>query len=111
MITTDLAWIMDDLDDVDEIGDSRVRMCNSEEDEKNQKILVGSGSLAETSVLFTITPISSQHPVSFFFCVQSLYWLCSPFLMQMPVEDVIEDVKDRQGSRMQEIEFGVCPRA
>ena len=35
--------------------------CNYEEDEKNQKILVGYGSLAETSVLFTKTPISSQH--------------------------------------------------
>ena len=32
-------------------------MCSYEEDEKNQKTLVGSGSLAETSVLFTITPI------------------------------------------------------
>ena len=33
-----------------------------EEDKKNQKFLVGYGSLAETSVLFTITPISSQYP-------------------------------------------------
>ena len=54
MITTDLAWIMDDLDDVDEINDSRVCRCNYEEDEKNRKILVGYGILAETSVL---TPI------------------------------------------------------
>ena len=45
---------MDDLDDVDEIDDSRVCRCNYEEDEKNQKILVGYGILAETSVL---TPI------------------------------------------------------
>ena len=42
---------MDDLDDVDEIDDSRVCRCNYEEDEKNQKILVGYGILAETSVL------------------------------------------------------------
>ena len=54
MTTTDLAWIMDDLDDVDEIDDSRVCRCNYEEDEKNQKILVGYGILAESSVL---TPI------------------------------------------------------
>ena len=45
---------MDDLDDVDEIDDSRVCRCNYEEDEKNRKILVGYGILAETSVL---TPI------------------------------------------------------
>ena len=38
-----------------------VCVCNYEEDEKHQKILVGYGSLAETSLLFTITPISSQH--------------------------------------------------
>ena len=41
--------------------------CNYEEDEKNQKILVGYGSLAETSVLFTIAPISSQQGV---FCAR-----------------------------------------
>ena len=41
MTTTDLAWTMDDLDDVDEIDHSRVCRCNYEEDEKNQKILVG----------------------------------------------------------------------
>ena len=45
---------MDDLDDVDEIDHSRVCRCNYEEDEKNRKILVGYGILAETSVL---TPI------------------------------------------------------
>ena len=33
-------------------------VCDYEEDEKNQKILVGSGSLAaETSAIFTITPV------------------------------------------------------
>lgn len=37
-----------------------VRRCNYEEDEKNQKNVAGYGSLAEISVLFTITPISSQ---------------------------------------------------
>ena len=45
---------MDDLDDVDEIDHSRVCRCNYEEDEKNRKILVGYGIVAETSVL---TPI------------------------------------------------------
>ena len=56
MTTTDLAWTMDDLDDVDEIDHSRVCRCNYEEDEKNQKILVDYGSLAaETSVLTPIT--------------------------------------------------------
>ena len=51
MTTTDLAWIMDDLDDVEKIDDSRVCRCNYEEDEKNQKIFVGYGILAETNVL------------------------------------------------------------
>ena len=63
MTTTDLAWTMDDLDDVDEIDDSRVCRCNYEEDEKNQKILVGSGSLAETSVLTPIPRNRSHLPI------------------------------------------------
>ena len=60
MATTDLVWIMNALDDVKKIDDSRVCACNYQEDQKNQKILVGYGSLAETSVLFAIAPISSQ---------------------------------------------------
>ena len=49
---------MDDFDDVDEIDDSCVCRCIYEKDEKNQKILVGFGLLAETSVL---TPISRDN--------------------------------------------------
>ena len=45
---------MDDLDDFEKTDDSRVCVCDYEEDEENQKIFVGCGLLAETSVL---TPI------------------------------------------------------
>ena len=49
--------------------------CNYREDQKNQKILVGYGSLAETSVLFTITPISSQQKELAMTCSRPLH-LC-----------------------------------
>ena len=53
---------MDDLDDVDEIDDSRVCRCNYEEDEKNRKILVGYGIRISRDQC--VNAYSSQHRVA-----------------------------------------------
>ena len=53
---------------------------NYREDQKNQKILVGSGSLAVTSVLFIITLISSQQSLPSPFPTSQLPTPPPPFL-------------------------------
>ena len=57
MTTTDLEWIMDDSDDVDEINDSRVCGCKYEESRKNQKILVGYDLSSRDRCVIHHTPI------------------------------------------------------